>query len=161
MTKEDLLQLIQAEWQRLVDAIAKVPATERESPGFPGSWSVKDLMAHLSSWETVVLERLGRIKRGEAVEPITADQREQWNKEFFEQHRSWKLLSVEGEFENIHAQLVKHITAMEDAVWDRDEQGIRDWLVENTFAHYAHHRARLETALRQRQPDYHQEKQLT
>jgi hypothetical protein len=144
MTKHEALKHIQEEWAKLLSVLSTFDDDQKVQPQFIGDWSLKDLMVHISSWETVALERLGRLQRGEAVELIPDDQVDEWNKHFVQRRRGWKLILVEGEFESVHARLVQEFERFPEELWDRNVSQICAWLPECTFTHYAEHRSRLE-----------------
>ncbi|HXG39259.1 MAG TPA: DinB family protein [Bacteroidota bacterium] len=145
MTKQETLKQIQDEWARLLSVLSTFDDDQKLQPRFVGEWSLKDLMGHISAWESVALERLGRVKRGEEVEFIPDDQIDDWNKRFVQMRRDWKLVVVEGEFESVHARLVQEFERLPEELWDRNVSKICAWLPECTFVHYAEHRARLES----------------
>jgi hypothetical protein len=145
MTKQEALKQIQDEWTRLLAVLSTFDDDQKLQPRFVGEWSLKDLMGHISAWESVALERLGRVHRGEDVEFIPDDQIDEWNKRFVQQRRGWKLIVVEGEFESVHARLVQEFERLPENLWDWNVSKICAWLPECTFAHYAEHRSRLES----------------
>ncbi|HEY4612821.1 MAG TPA: ClbS/DfsB family four-helix bundle protein [Bacteroidota bacterium] len=147
MTKQELLQNINAEWKKFFESISELDDERKVFPRFIGEWSLKDLMGHMSSWESVALERLGRMKRNEPVEFIPDEQIDEWNKKFYELRRDWKLIVVEGELESVHTRLVQEIERMDDRAWDENQSNVCEWLPECTFVHYAEHYARLEEKL--------------
>lgn len=147
MTKQEALKNIQDEWARLLSTLSLFDDSQKLQPRFIGEWSLKDLMGHSSAWESVALERLGRMKRHEPLEFIPDDKVEEWNKKFHEQRRDWKLIVVEGEFENVHTRLVQELERLPDESWDRNESHLCEWIPECTFIHYADHRMKIEQKL--------------
>jgi len=144
MTKQEMLQRIHNEWEKLISLLSSIDDIKKMEPRVIGSWSLKDLMGHLSSWESVALERLGRMKRNEPVVFIPDEQVDEWNRKFYELRREWKLIIVEGEFESVHAKLVQEIERMAESPWDGNESKVCEWLPECTFVHYAEHLAKIE-----------------
>jgi hypothetical protein len=145
MTKQETLKKIQDEWERLISTLAAFSDGQKLQPHFVGKWSIKDLIGHISAWESVALERLGRMQRGEKVELIPYDQIDEWNNQLYEQRRNWKLIVVEGEFEHVHSRLVQQFERLSDEAWDRNEARVCEWIPECTFVHYAEHRTQLES----------------
>ncbi len=147
MTKPEALKNMQDEWARLLSTLSAIEDDQKLQPRFIGEWSVKDLMGHISAWESVALERVGRMKRREPVEFIPDEEVDEWNKKFSQQRRDWKLIVVEGEFENVHARLVQEFERFSDESWDRNESHVCEWIPECTFVHYADHRVKIEQKL--------------
>ena len=144
MNRQELLQNISQEWDKLVSLLSSFDDAQKLQPRFIGEWSLKDLMGHVSSWESVALERIGRMRRNEPIEVIPDDQVDEWNKRFHEQRREWKLIIVEGEFESLHARLLLEFDKHPEEAWSKNESNIGTWLPECTFVHYAKHRAIIE-----------------
>jgi hypothetical protein len=53
--KEELLAAIQSEHRRLESNISDLSLAQLCQPGVIGSWSVKDILAHLTEWEQMFL----------------------------------------------------------------------------------------------------------
>ena len=64
MHKERLFQRITTAWQELQDAIAGLPDAALRAPGAVGEWSVRDLLAHIATWEEEALKALPVIVEG-------------------------------------------------------------------------------------------------
>ncbi len=54
--KPELLDAAEREFDRLWDAVNRVPENARARAGACESWSVKDLLAHLEAWHEMALE---------------------------------------------------------------------------------------------------------
>lgn len=64
MYKESLFRRVNAGWQELQDAIAGLPDEAMVRPGAVGEWSVRDLIAHITTWEEEALKALPVILVG-------------------------------------------------------------------------------------------------
>ena len=64
MHKERLFQRIDAAWQELQDAIDGLSEESMLAPGAIGEWSVRDLLAHVATWEEEALKALPIIVEG-------------------------------------------------------------------------------------------------
>ncbi|MEM9710864.1 MAG: ClbS/DfsB family four-helix bundle protein [Actinomycetota bacterium] len=53
--REELVERISSDFQRLVDEVDAVPTDLLEVPGVCDDWSVKDLLAHLDAWHELFL----------------------------------------------------------------------------------------------------------
>lgn len=54
-TKDELLERMESEVQRLHEAVASLETADRVVPGACEDWSVKDLLAHLDAWHEMFL----------------------------------------------------------------------------------------------------------
>jgi hypothetical protein len=55
-SKDQLLKGIHTERVRLESNLSTLSAEEMSQPGVTGTWSVKDILAHLVAWERLFLE---------------------------------------------------------------------------------------------------------
>ena len=78
-----------------------------------GTWSVKDLLGHLASWEARALEIIGvRPKNDHAF--ASADE---FNAHHLDDKRSWSLEEVWRYYDDVRSELVSTIDQMDDERW--------------------------------------------
>ena len=65
MKRDELLAALEAARAKLDAALEGMSAEDLTAPGPVGDWSVKDLLAHVTSWDVDLLTNLGKIKRGQ------------------------------------------------------------------------------------------------
>ena len=78
-----------------------------------GTWTVKDLLGHLASWETRALEIIGIRQREEHLY-ASADE---FNAHHLEIKRVWSLEEVRDDYGAVRSELVQAIVEMEDERW--------------------------------------------
>ena len=64
MNKQELINGLKDEhrkWQALLDQIGR---TRMDQPGVAGSWSIKDIIAHLTGWRRLTVARLREARAG-------------------------------------------------------------------------------------------------
>jgi len=59
-----LLKRLDTRWQELLASYAGLSETELGEPGVTGTWSVKDIVAHVTAWEAEALTHLPEILVG-------------------------------------------------------------------------------------------------
>ena len=64
MRKDALFRRIEAGWRELHDALDGLTDAEMSAPGAVGEWSVRDLLAHVATWEEEALKALPVIVEG-------------------------------------------------------------------------------------------------
>jgi hypothetical protein len=64
-TKSELLAQIRDERRKLETLLATLTPAQMLQPGASGTWSVKDVLAHISAWERRMLAWTGSHLRGE------------------------------------------------------------------------------------------------
>jgi hypothetical protein len=73
-TKRELLEMIGEERAALEAALAPLSEAEMLEKRLPGGWSVKDVLAHITSWEQLMVQWTETSLRGEIPErPVTGD----------------------------------------------------------------------------------------
>ena len=51
MDKQEMLGKLAREWDALLEIVCRVPEGTMDAPGVGGSWSVKDVLGHITVWE--------------------------------------------------------------------------------------------------------------
>jgi hypothetical protein len=156
-TTEELLARIADGWAALNQRITSLSAAQLTTPGPGGGWSVKDHLAHLATWEGMLIALLeGRpihtafgMSRAEydALESTDA-----LNAIIAEQNRNAPLEEVMRTVEETHAWLVTKISALADEDLLKpitlfqpddpdgpDERPVLVKIIGDTYEHYAEH----------------------
>jgi len=58
MTKQQLLDRLENAWADLQASFAGLSEAQMTQPGVTGDWSVKDILAHVTTWEEEALRML-------------------------------------------------------------------------------------------------------
>ena len=70
-TRGEVLDLVRSGRADLEMALGRLDEGQMENPGLAGgTWSAKDLMAHVTFWESLMVQRLGGPRT--AISPSTA-----------------------------------------------------------------------------------------
>ena len=64
MTREQLLARLETAWTALKDSYAGLPDNQMAAPGVAGEWSVRDVLAHVTTWDAEALKYLPLIASG-------------------------------------------------------------------------------------------------
>jgi hypothetical protein len=146
LTKFELLDQIRVERGRLEDLLTQLTHPEMLMPGVDGEWSVKDALAHISTWERWMIRWTGNLLRGEMPDtPVTWDV-ERMNAETFARVREIPLEEVLEEFQKSYLDALNLVENLDEeqlqihysdkwpmgALWT----GIAD----NMNSHYRDHR---------------------
>ncbi len=59
-----LLKRLEKAWDRLRESYAGLSDAQLMEPGVTGEWSVRDIIAHVTTWEEEALKHLGSILEG-------------------------------------------------------------------------------------------------
>lgn len=109
-------------------------------PGVTGAWSVRDILAHVTTWEEEVLKYLPLILKGEKPPrySVTHGGINAFNAQMTERKRALSLSEVLRQLEDTHGRLVAFIeSAPEDQFIS--ETPFRHRLRLDTYSHYPKH----------------------
>jgi hypothetical protein len=158
----ELLDRVAQAWTVLNQHIAAHSPAQLITPGPDGGWSVKDHLAHLATWEGMLIALLS----GEPIYTAFGIDRARYdalestdalNAIIAERHKDWTLEEVLRRREETHAQLVAMIGALsrEDLAQpitffqpdDPDERPALRKIIGDTYEHYAEHLPWIEAIL--------------
>jgi hypothetical protein len=147
-SKAQLLKDIHTERRRLEKNLSALSAEDMVQPGVTGTWSVKDILAHLVAWERLFLDwyHTGIQGCSPATTPVGMSQRsiDALNQKIYEANQWRNLDEIIAEF---HASYQQIVTVIEK-IPERDmfvqgrfnwtgELTLADYIVGNTCNHYA------------------------
>jgi hypothetical protein len=137
--KDALLTQAAHELQALHEALEGLNEDEMSHPWL-GTWSAKDIVAHLSGWQREMAPALERIARGEKpfADGVSYDDVDGWNARFVAARRGTSAADLLLELDKTHEHLLNVASAVPD---DRFQRGRTAWkLVDQTSAeHYREH----------------------
>lgn len=150
MTGARLVGILQAERAKWNALLAQVGPDRMDEPGVEGIWSAKELVAHLTWYESRIVEGARQvIGTGKFIKPKTGlvglgmDER---NARIAEESRARSVSDVLAEADQVFSQVVSIIAAIpQDVLNDPHLLGLPDDLVpwmavaNNSYAHYREH----------------------
>ena len=144
-----LLDRLEAAWTALRDSYAGVPDARLVEPGVVDDWSVKDILAHVTTWEEEALEHLPLIIAG-GTPPRYAAQGgiDAFNARATEDGRRQSLAEVLRRRDDTHAQLLDFIRGQPEGTFAGQTRARRRLRLD-TYGHYPEHTAAIR-AWRQR-----------
>ena len=133
-SKDQLLKDIHTERRRLEKNLSALSAEDKIQPGVTGTWSVKDILAHLIAWERLFLDwyRTGILGCSFAVPPVGISQKsiDTLNQQIYEANQWRSLDEILAEFQASYRQIVTVIETIPEA--DMFLQGRSRWTGELT-----------------------------
>lgn len=132
-----ILAEIETQWNRLAGLVAQVPAHLMEGPAVVGTWSVKDLLGHITTWESETMDNVQSF-----LDPHRGDMRSYADPDSFnEEAAQWKrvlpLSEVTRDLEETHARLIQFLNSLPEAAFQHEEVFRRIKL--DTYDHYQEH----------------------
>jgi hypothetical protein len=147
--KTTLLSEAETEFTRFKRAIAGLDEAKMREVWL-GTWSARDIVAHISGWHRELAPALDRLARGErpVAEGVSYDDVDAWNARFTEAKKATATADILKELDASHAAFVRAAAAVPDERYVPGKTAYK--LVDlNSRHHYHEHRAQIE-AWRQR-----------
>jgi len=140
MDKPQLLKKIDAAWADLLESFAGLTDAQLTQPGVTGEWAVKDILAHVTTWEREALKFLPVILEGSRPPrySVTYGGIDAFNAQTFEKNRAQPLAKVLDALEKTHRRLIALVKkAPDEAI--ATETRFRRRLRFDSYRHYAEH----------------------
>jgi hypothetical protein len=137
--KDDLLSRAEQEYQSFRTALQGL-SEARLNEVWYGSWSIKDIVAHLTGWHRELLPALERIARGERPVPAgtSYDNFDEWNEKFASALRSKPVAELLTELDQTHTSFLRAAALIPEARFEPARTAYK--LVDlNTAHHYREH----------------------
>ena len=140
MKRSGLLQRLDQRWDELRDAYAGLPDAEMTEPGVTGGWSVKDIVAHVTSWEEESLKHLPDVLAGRRPPrySVTYGGIDAFNARTVGQRAKLSLAEVLRQRDDTHRRLVDFLRTVAESQLVRETR-FRRRLRLDTYGHYRKH----------------------
>ena len=140
MNRSRLLKRLEEEWAAFADSYAGLSDPELMEHGVTGTWSVRDIIAHVTTWEEEALKHLPLILDGGRPPRYSTTHGgiDAFNAWMTERKKDLSLSEVRRQLADTHRRLVAFIErAPEDQL--RGETRFRRRLRLDTYGHYPLH----------------------
>jgi len=136
---EKLLRHIDAAWAAFTESYADLSDAQLTEPGVTGNWSVKDILAHVTTWEEEALTYLPVIiAGGRPPRYVTYGGIDAFNALMTEQKRGLPLSEVRRQLDQTHRRLIDFIHGAPKDQLIRESR-LRRRLRLDTYHHYPEH----------------------
>jgi hypothetical protein len=152
-TKGELLEEIRTEWELLEALLLEVDEGQMLDTSAQDGWSVKDILAHITYWERLALDRLYAARDGRKmqIELVGSWDVDQLNAQTYATNKDRPLDEVLAQAQEVHNELTDGLEASAAAFIEGPlpfdwAEGTPVWkfVEENTSEHYKEHRETLE-----------------
>jgi hypothetical protein len=152
VSRSDVLKRLDARWQALLASCAGLSEAELVEQGVTGTWSVKDIIAHVTVWEEEALAHLPVVLSGKRPPrySVTHGGINAFNAQTSARNRALSLAEVLRRRDATHRRLVEFVRRAPASECAGDTR-FRRRLRLDTYGHYAVH-ARAIRAWRARRP---------
>jgi|SRR5215472_9056930 len=146
-TKAELLNNIQAGYHRLEVLLAPLSEQHLTTPEETSTWSIKDHLAHLTGWQSYLLDQLQAALTN--TEPpvfmpglTTVDE---VNERFYQENKDRLLADIVADFRIAYQRVLTTVEGMSEESlqapfpWRQDVASLWALIAEDTYEHYQEH----------------------
>jgi len=136
-----LVKRVDTAWAEFQESYADVSDARLVEPGVMGEWSVKDILAHVTTWEEEALTHLPLIIAG-GTPPryVTYGGLDAFNAQMTAQKRGLSLAAVRRRLDDTHRRLIAYIQSAPADQFTGDTRARRRLRLD-TYGHYPLHAA--------------------
>ena len=140
MDRRQLLQRLETAWGAFEDSYAGLSDAQLMKPGVTGDWSVRDILAHVSTWEEEALTHLPLILQGGTPPRYSAKYGgiDAFNARMTEAKAGLSLSEVRRQLDEIHRRLIDFVREAPEDQLGRETR-FRRRLRLDTYGHYPLH----------------------
>ena len=154
MTKRKLLDLIRSERKAFEEQLEGLDEEKMLQPTLDGDWSIKDILAHITTWEKRMVKWMEQTTQGETPQMLppgmTWDDLDLWNEQTYVENKDFPLPKVLSDFHASFNQVLEIVEALSEEDLTNPERfewrkGKPLWQIvsANTHWHYADHREQI------------------
>lgn len=153
--KAELLNMMERGYADFEAVLASLSEAQLIEPGASGDWSIKDILAHLATWQgraAQILEAARRNEQPQLIPSVTSDEEmDEFNQATFAANHSRPLAEVTQDFHASYQQLLVATRVMSEE--DLFNPGRFAWMKANAlwtvlkgdrFGHYDEHKPTIE-----------------
>ena len=142
MEREQLLKHLDKAWAAIKESYAGLSDSQLTEPGVTGHWSVKDILAHVTTWEEEALQYLPLIIKGGRPPrySIKYGGINGFNAQMTAQKRGLSLSDVLRQLDETHRRLIDYVQSVPEEQFTRETR-FRRRLRLDTYSHYPKHAA--------------------
>jgi DinB family protein len=139
MKKDQVLKRLEKAWATFQESYAGLSNPQLMEPGVMGEWSVKDILAHVTTWEEEALKYLPLILTGgKPPRYIQFGGIDAFNAQMAEQKRDTALSDVLRQLDETHLRLLDYLQSVSEEHFTRETR-FRRRLRLDTYSHYLLH----------------------
>lgn len=140
MDREQLLKRIDTAWTAFKESYAGLSDAQLTETGVTGDWSVKDVLAHVMTWDGEALKHLPHIIEGDRPPRYSETHGgiDAFNAQMTEQKQNHSLSDVQEQLADTHRRLIAFIQTVPEEHFTRETR-FRRRLRLDTYSHYPIH----------------------
>jgi hypothetical protein len=140
MNRQQLLKKLDKAWGLFKESYAGLSDSQLTQPGAMGTWSLKDILAHVTTWEEEALKYLPLIIQGDKPPRYSTMYGgiDAFNARMMEQKSGLSLSEVTRQLDETHRRLIDYVQSVPEEQFARETR-FRRRLRFDTYRHYGEH----------------------
>ena len=139
MERQQLLKRLEMAWTAIKESYTGLTDSQLTEPGVTGDWSVKDILAHVTTWEEEALKYLPLIINGEKPPRyVQYGGIDAFNAQMTAQKRGLALSDVLRQLDETHHGLINYLQSVPEEHFTQETR-FRHRLRLDTYSHYPLH----------------------
>lgn len=140
MNRSQLLKRLATAWGELKESYAGLSEKQMTKPGVVGDWAVKDMLAHISTWEQEALKYLPDLIEDKPLPRYSNlyGGLDAFNALMAEQKRALSLTEVLKQMDETHERLISYVMSVPEEFITKETR-FRRRLRLDTYSHYPEH----------------------
>ena len=140
MDRHQLLKQLDKAWASIKESCTGLSHAQLMEPGVMGNWSVRDILAHVTTWEDEALKYLPVILQGGRPPRYSTKYGgiDAFNAHMTEQKRGLSLSDVLRQLDETHGRLIGYVESAPEEQF-AGETRFRRRLRADTYSHYPKH----------------------
>jgi hypothetical protein len=139
LKKDQVLNRLEKAWATLQESYTGLSDPQLMEPGVMGEWSVKDILAHVTTWEEEALKYLPLILTGgRPPRYIQYGGIDAFNAQMAEQKWETALSEILRQLDETHRRLIDYLQSVPEEHFTRETR-FRHRLRLDTYSHYPMH----------------------
>jgi hypothetical protein len=142
VTREQLLQKLESAWREFKASYEDLPEADLLEPGVAGAWSVRDTIAHMTTWEEEALKHLPAVLEGRRPPrySVVYGGIDAFNAVMTKDKAALSLEEVFGQQDTVHQRVIELVERAPADQLNGDTR-FRRRLRLDTYQHYGKHAA--------------------
>ncbi len=151
MTKAELIHQIESAWNDLQAALDGLTEEQMHQPGVVGEWTIKDILAHITAWQSRLIATMFKAERGVTPETTEAGKTvDQLNEKFYQEMKDRPFEQVWDDLDSSYHQLLSRLESWKEKdLFDTKRfkwmkgQPFSAYVAGDSYEHYAEHAAQI------------------
>jgi hypothetical protein len=160
MNKKELIENLENQRELFLDVIDNLTEETLGEPGVTGTWSIKDILAHISRWEAELVKLLWQISQGQRPNSMHFTNKgtvDQINQVWYEESARRTTTQILDDFHSVRNQTILRVEVFSD----RDlidpkrypvlgGRALWEYVEDDSFGHEAEHLIEINNWLEQK-----------